>query len=1180
MASKHDEKKESGGCMGCEHALESVFEKIGAAVGQSLCSAYLTAILAFVFMLLIVPGFGMLKTESRPEGQWVPTSAPALVESDWIKNSWSSDTRINLYAAKCKDETADCNILEPKYIQALNRVHKAIEAIVIDGDALVKKITDPKKGQFRREDPEVFDMYKGTWSFQGNSTNSTAKKCFEFGPFCGKQTFLDLFRENTEEINGLDMAKVLRAANFWETQTNICPVSIAAVDSPCVNALTFFNSTELTDGIAVPRRLSEPKALYVPQVRDCQTYKTAGERQSCRVAAERYCHLHCRTTCRNRTKQSLDPVTKQVKRETVCDIPVPETCENGRPCPCSDTGCLLVQGFQNIESVANTDDDGAVANAGNGSAPAAAFEFEPFKLENVLGKIGRDAAGNVVSATAISGFYMLARNNVYLARAGSDRDPLADEWESQALCLMGIDTESKPADRRTSERCPGDPLLKFNPNFSRSLGDEFGAAIGGDLLLFIVACVIIVVYLFVMLSDWDGVHSKIGMATVTLLVVMASYLSASGLAAYLDMIPCVTLKNNNLNQLVPFLLLGLGVDDAFVLTSEFNRACKLHPKAPISRRIALTAKHGGMSILITSATDALAFLIGSATVLPALSWFCQFSGIGVIFCFIFQVFIFLPCLAIDAHRAEANRQDCCCCIKRKGPQHQRAATSKLESGMRNFGNALMKPVGRILTLVMFAALLGAGIAGMTKLYKNFKLEWFIPSDSYVVDFFQINDPATGDFKAGTQFNVYTGPMDYFANQRKLHGVVQYLNTSALIDDDAGVTSWYATFMEAQQNNQEVLAGGMLTDDRLAFKTKADFYARLHAWYRDGTGVRYRSSIKWLDHECENSTLDTWTTDECDPAAGLNNTRMSATIALAYSDQGGNRYDTMTQIRKNISELMGGQTMKHTKAPLEGSCGSGAPEEVEIPVAFPFSPQFLYWEEMGVIDMELLRNLIICGSVILIMIFLMIPRPRIAIFVAIAIIMSIVDVVGLLHFWDVQINGVSTIYILVSVGLAVDYSAHIAHMFKESRGSSKERAVEAMARIGPSVFNAVISTFLAVLVMAWSKSFIFQIFFKALFLVTVIAGAHGLWLLPVLLSIFGGDNGSLADPDADGGQDSPREEPAVVKAVVVAPEVVVAAGDAGSSDSSETGSGGGGGGKPITADAITVKAAAGAMAHEV
>ena len=37
-----------------------------------------------------------------------------------------------------------------------------------------------------------------------------------------------------------------------------------------------------------------------------------------------------------------------------------------------------------------------------------------------------------------------------------------------------------------------------------------------------------------------------------------------------------------------------------------------------------------------------------------------------------------------------------------------------------------------------------------------------------------------------------------------------------------------------------------------------------------------------------------------------------------------------------------------------------------------------------------------------------------------------------------------------MGLAVDYSAHIAHMFVESTGTGAQRAIAALERIGPSV----------------------------------------------------------------------------------------------------------------------------------
>merc|ERR1719321_114810 len=168
---------------------------------------------------------------------------------------------------------------------------------------------------------------------------------------------------------------------------------------------------------------------------------------------------------------------------------------------------------------------------------------------------------------------------------------------------------------------------------------------------------------------------------------------------------------------------------------------------------------------------------------------------------------------------------------------------------------------------------------------------------------------------------------------------------------------------------------------------------------------------------------------------------------------------------------------------------------DIPRLFPFDFQMLYWEEVGIVGEELWRNIIICAVVITAMVFMLIPKPRIACCVCACIVLSILEVVGFCHYWDISISGVSSIYILVCIGLAVDYSAHIAHMFKESAGSSKERAKQALVRIGPAVIQAIISTLLAVIVIGFSQSYVFRIFFKAFFLVTTIAGAHGLWLLP-------------------------------------------------------------------------------------
>ena len=72
---------------------------------------------------------------------------------------------------------------------------------------------------------------------------------------------------------------------------------------------------------------------------------------------------------------------------------------------------------------------------------------------------------------------------------------------------------------------------------------------------------------------------------------------------------------------------------------------------------------------------------------------------------------------------------------------------------------------------------------------------------------------------------------------------------------------------------------------------------------------------------------------------------------------------MTYLRKNVSEILGD-------------------------TAFPYSFQFLYWEETGVIGQELVNNLLSCGAVIIVMIIMMIGGIEIII---------IHNNLGLVHF---------------------------------------------------------------------------------------------------------------------------------------------------------------------------------------
>ena len=91
-------------------------------------------------------------------------------------------------------------------------------------------------------------------------------------------------------------------------------------------------------------------------------------------------------------------------------------------------------------------------------------------------------------------------------------------------------------------------------------------------------------------------------------------------------------------------------------------------------------------------------------------------------------------------------------------------------------------------------------------------------------------------------------------------------------------------------------------------------------------------------------------------------------------------------------------------------------------------------------------------------------------------------------------------LIMSVGLSVDYCLHIAHGFEEATRSSAARVRSALEGFGPSVLKGALTTFLGILLLRFTNSSAFRLFFTVLFLTVVFGLVTGLLLLPVLMSL--------------------------------------------------------------------------------
>jgi predicted RND superfamily exporter protein len=159
------------------------------------------------------------------------------------------------------------------------------------------------------------------------------------------------------------------------------------------------------------------------------------------------------------------------------------------------------------------------------------------------------------------------------------------------------------------------------------------------------------------------------------------------------------------------------------------------------------------------------------------------------------------------------------------------------------------------------------------------------------------------------------------------------------------------------------------------------------------------------------------------------------------------------------------------------------------------------------------------TVVLISIFFL-PSLRGVIVLGMSVLMIFTQLMASLQWMGYKLNPLSAVFVLLAVGLSVDYSAHIVHAFYSdenavpgeentpfapvSFGSNeavKLRMERALFAMGPNVILGGMTTLIGVCVLAFSYSPVFRMFFWILFNLVVIALIHALIFVPAMLSFF-------------------------------------------------------------------------------
>ncbi|MPC31550.1 Patched domain-containing protein 3 [Portunus trituberculatus] len=161
-----------------------------------------------------------------------------------------------------------------------------------------------------------------------------------------------------------------------------------------------------------------------------------------------------------------------------------------------------------------------------------------------------------------------------------------------------------------------------------------------------------------------------------------------------------------------------------------------------------------------------------------------------------------------------------------------------------------------------------------------------------------------------------------------------------------------------------------------------------------------------------------------------------------------------------------------------------------------------WETGSMIGGEVVRGLALVVVMVGAVALAVVGAGRAAALVVGSVVATLVQVAGVMRAWDLSVNTVTAIALVLAAGLSVDYAAHIAHAFMAASGTQRERARAALVNMGPPVLHAGVSTLLAFAALAPCTTYLFTAYFRILTSVAALSLLQALLVLPVLLALLG------------------------------------------------------------------------------
>ncbi|KAF6262418.1 multidrug efflux transporter AcrB transmembrane domain-containing protein [Scenedesmus sp. NREL 46B-D3] len=618
------------------------------------------------------------------------------------------------------------------------------------------------------------------------------------------------------------------------------------------------------------------------------------------------------------------------------------------------------------------------------------------------------------------------------------------------------------------------------------------------------------------------VLSRAALGAGGVVIVAGSVAGAVGLCSLFGMWSTLIIM-----EVIPFLVLAVGVDNMFVLAHALGRQ---DPALPLVTRAGLALGSAGPSITLAASCEVLAFGLGALTPMPAVRNFSICAATAVLLDFILQVTVFMALLVLDSRRLQQSRLDClpcvrvpyrdtyghwvyddapCGCLTVVPVWHPALLLASLQAYMeRVHAPLLMQPLVQVLVVALFVTGLFVAGALIPRLEVGLDQAVALPRDSYMQQYYR---DLFSYLRVGPPLYLVVSGVNVSAaapDVNKLCSVAGCRQDSLAVRVSEAAMSPASSFIASP--------AASWVDDFLSWTNPAlPKCCRVSLFDQAQLGPAGSRCPPPDQPPCSANASACADCEPCfselPPGGRPNATHFAEFLPwfLEAVPSEGCAKGGRARIAGLSSGLITASAFRTYHTPLNSQpdfinalkaarqFAEDVSQELGMQV-YPYSIFHIFFEQY----LNTRRDAV-----------LLVGLPLLAVFgvawlftgslwgsaILLAMLVSLMlQLAGSMYLSGIEVNAVSLVNLAMALGIAVEFCAHILHSFCVSHGSRRARARAALVKMGAPVTSGITLTkFAGVVVLAFARTQIFEVYYFRLYLALVILGAaHGLVLLPV------------------------------------------------------------------------------------